>query len=564
MSAHGQGAGEEPGMRRDLIRVLGLWHARRGWLVGGALIAMAAALFGVALLALAGRGVAEGLRTGILAGAAMGSLVLLRPLIFARPVARYLERLATHAATFRALADTRVWFFRRLAQRLPGGLGLRRAGDLLGRLVTDVEALDGLYLRALVPGAAALAVVLAIAVILGAAAPALAVVVALPLALALLLPPLLAPGAARAAETVAEAQSNLRAAAVDPLLGLEDTLAANAEPVAAARLANAGTALAASQTALARRSAWGGAAGALLAQTAILGALAYGLAGGEAAVGATILGLFLALAAGEALAVLPRAGTALAAAGAGARRLFEAADTEPPVAEPAEPVALPAGHAIRAQGLVFAWAPDRAPVFDGLELDLPEGGRLALLGPSGAGKSTLASLLLKLAAPQAGRITLGGVDIAELSSDDLRSRIACLTQDARLFDDSIAANLRLAAPGADDAALWQALDRAGVADVVRALPQGLETRCGEGGARFSGGQARRLALARVLLSPAQVLILDEPAAGLDPAAERAFLETLESATAGRSVILITHRLLGAERPTRILRLVGGRAMAAMG
>ncbi|MFD1112098.1 ATP-binding cassette domain-containing protein, partial [Pseudoroseomonas ludipueritiae] len=371
------------------------------------------------------------------------------------------------------------------------------------------------------------------------------------------------PAAAAAAERVAEAQGVVRAAAIDPLLGIEDTLAANAEPRAAARLSAAAAVLTAAQKRLARRSAWGGAAGTVLAQAALLGALAYGLSGGPAAVGVAVVGLFLALAAGESLSALPRAGTALAAAGAGARRLFEAADTPPPVAEPTTPTAPPKGHALKVEGLHFAWRPDRDPVFTGLDLDLPEGGRLALLGPSGAGKSSLAALLLKLAAPQEGRILLGGVDIATLAHDEVRARIACLTQDARLFDDSIAANLRLAAPDAGDEALWRALDRAGIGDVVRALPEGLETGCGEGGARFSGGQGRRLALARVLLSPARILILDEPAAGLDPSAERAFLETLDTATEGRSVILIAHRLLGVERPTRILRLIAGRAIPAM-
>ncbi len=156
------------------------------------------------------------------------------------------------------------------------------------------------------------------------------------------------------------------------------------------------------------------------------------------------------------------------------------------------------------------------------------------------------------------------MDIAALPGAFVRGRIACLTQDARLFDASIAENLRLAAPEADDAALWRALEAARIGELVRALPDGLGTRCGEAGARFSGGQARRLALARALLSPAPVLILDEPAAGLDAETERGFLATLDAATAGRSVILIVHRLTGVERPSRILRLIGGRAIPAAG
>jgi ATP-binding cassette subfamily C protein CydC len=550
-------------MTADLLRVLGLFRSRAAWLAAGVVVACAAALLGIALLAIAGRAVTEGVATATVAAAAAW-IVWLRPVMILRPVARYLERLVTHAATFRALADTRVWFFRRLAERLPAGLGFRRAGDLLGRLVSDIDALDRLYLGALVPAVAAGSVVLVLALVLGAISPLLAALVAAPLALALLLPPILAPGSAAAGERVAEAQGALRAAVVDPLTGIEDTLAAGAEPVAAQRVAAEGAALASAQRALARRGSLGGAAGSVLSQAAMLGALAYALMEGEQVVAAAVLGLFLATAAAEALGLMPRAGAALAAAGASARRLFEAADTAPPVVDPVAPAEPPRGHALKIEGVRFAWTPEGEAVFDGLELEVPEGARIALLGPSGIGKSTLAALLLKLAAPQAGRILLGGVDIATLSSDAVRSRIACLTQDARLFDDSIEANLRLAKPDADEAALWRALDAAGIGELVRSLPEGLATRCGEAGTRFSGGQARRLALARALLSEAPVLILDEPAAGLDPETERAFLETLGEATAGRSVILVVHRLIGVERPSRILRLVGGCAMVAMG
>jgi ATP-binding cassette subfamily C protein CydC len=551
-------------MTQDLLRVLGLWRGRAGWLVAGAAMAVLAALAGVALMAVAGRGVADGVSGSVLYAGAAVALGWIWAVALLRPIARYLDRLVSHAAAFRAIGDTRVWFFRRLAERLPAGVGFRRTGDLLGRLVSDIDALDRVYLGALVPAAAAAAVVLALALLLGVVEPVLALLVAAPLALALLLPPLLAPGAAEAGQRVAAAQGSLRVAVVDPLTGIEDTLSAGAERIAAQRVAEEGAALSAAQRTLARRGAWGGAAGTVLTQAAMLVAIAWGLAMGTEGVAGAVLGLFLAIAAVEALGLMPRAGAALASAGASARRLFEAADATAPVAEPEHPAALPASHAIRVEQVHFTWSPERPPVFDGLDLDVPEGARIALLGPSGAGKSSLAALLLKLAAPQTGRILLGGVDLATLPADQVRTRIACLTQDARLFDDTIEANLRLARPEAEEAALWRALDAAGIGDLVRSLPEGLGTRCGEAGARFSGGQVRRLALARALLSEAPVLILDEPAAGLDPETERAFLETLGEATAGRSVILIVHRLIGVERPTRILRLVGGKALTAMG
>ncbi|HWT09413.1 MAG TPA: thiol reductant ABC exporter subunit CydC, partial [Roseomonas sp.] len=167
-----------------MLRVLGLWRGHAGWLVAGVAMAVLSALAGVALLVLAARVISGAVAQGradavVVAGFGVAALLWLRPVMLFRPVARYLERLLTHEATFRALAMMRVWFFTRLAQRLPAGLGLRRAGDLLGRLVADVEALDGLYLRVIVPGAASLAVVLTLALVVGATQPGLAAILTL-------------------------------------------------------------------------------------------------------------------------------------------------------------------------------------------------------------------------------------------------------------------------------------------------------------------------------------------------------------------------------------------------
>jgi ATP-binding cassette subfamily C protein CydC len=549
-------------MARDLLRVLRLWRSRTGWLALGGATAAGSALLGLALLLLAGQGVVNTATPGgIAAASALGggaALLLLRPLVLLRPAARWAERMVSHAATFRALADLRIWFFRRLAERMPAGIGGRSSGDLLGRLVSDVEALDALYLRAILPAVAALAAVLAAALAL-VGEPALAALACLPLVLALLLPLALAPAAAGGANEAALAQGRLRAAAVDPLVGLEDTLAANAEARAGAALEREAAALDRGRRAVARRGALGGAAGTLLVQASLLGAVAWGLAA-------------------EGAGAAPGGGRGVPARGdrgadgrppARGRRPGRCRRRRPPAVR-RRGHAGPGGRAAAGELRRTAGGP-RRPLrgrrvrlvggppagFRGFGFGGAGRRRLVVLGASGSGKSSLAALLLKLAAPRAGRLTLGGVDIASLPAEAVRRRVACLTQDARLFDDSIAANLRVAAPGAPDAALWRALDRAGIGELVRALPDGLNTGCGEGGARFSGGQARRLALARVLLSAAPVLVLDEPTAGLDAAAERAFLETLEEATAGRTVVLLAHRLTGAERPTRVLRWPGG-------
>ena len=541
-----------------LWRVLVLWRRQTGWLLLGGAISIAALAAGVALMAVSGSMV-----PGLLAGAAsaLAAPLLLRLLGPARVVLRYLERYVSHDALFRALADLRVWFFRGLAKGGGGGLGFRHAGELLARLVNDVETLDGLYLRVLLPLAGA--VLLLPVLILGMAADGwllpLHVGVLFAIA-AFVLPARVAVIAAGGGERLAQAAAGLRIACLDALQGLREVRVFSAEGrMLAAVQAREGVLLAA-QHELAVRAAWAGAGAFLCAQAAILVVLAVA-ARHPATI--TVL-LFLAVAAFEAVGGLARAGVAAGQAAVAGRRVLEAAEAAPPVPDPATPAPLPTGSALRFEGVRFGWAADRPPVFDGLTLDVPAGARVALLGASGAGKSTLAALALKVAAPQAGRVLLGGTDLAALPAAAVRARIGWLAQATHLFDDTVRANLLLARPEADDAALWAALEMARIAEVVRTLPGGLDAQVGEAGTRLSGGQGRRLALARALLSPAPVLILDEPCAGLDAETERAFLATLNEVAEGRSVVLIAHRLVGVERLDRIWRLSGGRAVAAAG
>ena len=370
--------------------------------------------------------------------------------------------------------------------------------------------------------------------------------------------------AARAARAPASAwpprRRGLRIAALDALTGLREVRAFGAEGRMLAAVQAREAALLAAQHALAGRTALAGAGAFLCGQAAIFACCWRPARNPAAAVAAA----FLVVAAFEAVGGLPRAG-ALAghavggrASRAGGRRRAGAG------ARSGAAGAAARRHRAALRGGAFPLAPDRPTVFDGLTLDVPQGARVALLGPSGAGKSTLAALALKVAAPQSGQ----GAARRRRHRRRCRRRRARADRLASPGDPPVRRHdprqPALARPDADDAALWAALDAAQIGDMVRALPDGLDTWVGEGGARFSGGQGRRLALARALLSPAPILILDEPCAGLDAETERAFLATLNEVAAGRSVILIAHRLTGVERLDRIWRLSGGHAVRGGG
>lgn len=543
-------------MIAPFCRIMGLWGRQTVWLLAGLLVALAALGAGVGLMTMSGLTIGAAVLAGSLAVPA-----ILRGFGAARVVLRYAERLVTHNATFRALADMRVWFFRRLAHTSAGGLGFRHSGDVLARLVGDVEALDGLYLRILLPLAGAVLLLPALVLLIGHRSPGLAAEIGvLFAAAAFVLPWLAAQVSGRAGAGLAAEAAALRIAALDALTGLREVRAFAAEGRMLAVVQAKEAALLSAQQTMASRTALAGAASFVCAQLAVLAVLIDAGARPAVAIGAA----FLVLAAFEAVGGLSRAGALAGHASAAARRVLEAADAPVTVPDPVDPAAMPAGTALRFEAVEFRWQPDRPAVFAGLTLDIPQGARVALLGPSGAGKSTLAALALKVVAPRTGHILLGGVDIATLPATLVRARIGWLGQATHLFDDTIAANLRLARPEADDTALWAALDAAHIGDMVRALPDRLDTWVGEGGTRFSGGQGRRLALARALLSTAPILILDEPCAGLDAETERSFLETLNETASGRTVILITHRLTGVERLDRIFRLSGGKAVAAAG
>ncbi|WP_432052999.1 thiol reductant ABC exporter subunit CydD [Streptomyces xiamenensis] len=484
-----------------------------------------------------------------------------------RAVFRYTERLISHDAVLRILAGLRVSVYQRLERLAPAGLRTTRRGDLLSRVVSDVDALQDYFLRWLLPAVAAGTVSVAAVAFTTWLLPLAGAILAAGLLLAgVAVPALSAALARRSDRRLAPARGELSTRTVDLLTGTAELTVAGALPAQLGAVREADSRL----TRIAARSAAvTGLAGGLLALTTGLTVTAAAWAGVPAVTGGDLNGVWLAtvvlipLAAFEAVLGLPLAVQHRQRARRAAERIREVLDAPAPVREPARPAAAPTTpFPVRLRGLTARYpgaAPGTPPALDGLDLDLTPGHRIAVVGHSGAGKTTLAQVLLRFLDPtDPGGYTLHGTPAAALDGDTVRRHIGLCAQDAHLFDSTLRENLRLAAPTADDEALRAALAAARLLEWVDALPEGLDTEVGEHGARLSGGQRQRLALARALLADFPVLILDEPAEHLDLPTADALTQDLLAATEGRTTVLITHRLAGLDAVDEVLVLAAGR------
>jgi thiol reductant ABC exporter CydC subunit len=499
----------------------------------------------------------------------MVAIVSVRAFAILRATARYAERLVAHDAAFRVLGDARVRVFERLERLAPAGLSAFRSGDLLSRLVADVDALQDLWVRLLLPYGVAAVVGAGSVVLVAALLPSAALILAISLIFVALVAPWVASWIARRAEaSVAPLQGALSTATLDLLRGAPELVAYGAVDRQLSDVARADEKLVQANA----RSAAGVGLGAAIAAVAVGAAVWAGLAYGVSAVrSGAMAGVVLAvvvltpLAVHEVFSGLTAAAQLLPRVRSAAERVLAVLDQSPPVVEPVRPQATPEEQpGFRLTEVVAGW-PEGPDVLTGTSLSVLPGERAALLGPSGSGKSTLAAVLLKFLAVRGGSVQLrdnddGVAELAELDGDQLRRIVGLCAQDAYLFDTTIRENIRLARPSASDEEIRDGLRRARLLDWVDGLPDGLDTQVGEQGVKVSAGQRQRIALARTLLACFDVLVLDEPAEHLDEPTAAALMADLLAETAEQTVLLVTHRTKDLGGFDRILRLDNGRVL----
>ncbi|WP_030666023.1 thiol reductant ABC exporter subunit CydD [Streptomyces cellulosae] len=550
--------------RGVLARVRAVSGARRGRLMFALLLASLALGSAVGLMATSGWLISRASQQPPVLYL-MVAVTATRAFGIGRAVFRYAERLVSHDAVLRMLADTRVAVYRRLERLAPAGLRRTRRGDLLSRLVADVDALQDYWLRWLLPAGAAVAVSAASVGFTAWLLPQAAMALAAGLVAAGAGVPLVTGAVARRSERrLAPARGALATRVTDLLTGTAELTVAGALPgrTAEARRADGTLTRIASRAATATALGDGLTAlisGLTVAATALVGAQA--VAGGRLGGVAMAVVVLTPLAAFEAVVGLPLAAQYRQRVRRSAERVYEVLDAPEPVREPQRPRQAPASpFPVVLRGLAARHAGQDRDALAGVDLTLEEGRRVAVVGPSGSGKTTLAQVLLRFLDTDAGAYTLGGVDAYGLDGDDVRRLVGLCAQDAHLFDSSVRENLLLAKKDATEAELRNALGRARLLDWADGLPDGLDTLVGEHGARLSGGQRQRLALARALLADFPVLVLDEPAEHLDLPTADALTADLLAATEGRTTLLITHRLAGLAAVDEVIVLDEGRVV----
>ncbi len=542
---------------KTLLRLIGLVKPYFWWMALAALIGFATTGSGIGLLMTSAYLIAKAALQPPLATLELG-IVGVRFFGLARGVFRYIERLISHNITFKILAKLRLWFYDAIEPLAPARLMHFKSGDLLQRVVDDIQSLENIYTRVLGPPLTALLVSALMWFLLGVYSSEAALLILFFHALAGIGVPLLTKQLSRGiAVGIMEHKSEQQVLALDFFQGIGELQLYGQLPRHLAEMQNEEH----GKLQLQRKNAiidgmHESLTGLLMngALIAIIWALMPSLSSGSInGIALTVVTLAV-MASFEPLLPLPATIKHLEADQHAGERLFEILDAKPETVAPTTPLPFPTDQTIRVEQLSFSYPESPKKALDRLSFTILPGQHIAIVGPSGAGKSTITSLFMRFWNSSEGEITIGGENISRFNPEELRRNIALVSQKTYLFAETIRENLRLAAPEADDNQLKAALTAAGLGSFTAQLDEW----CGQHGMKLSGGERQRIAIARVLLQNAPIMILDEATANLDGVTEREVTETLNAISAGKTVITITHRLHAMEQYDRILVLEKGR------
>ena len=546
---------------RPFRHLLGLAAPSAGWMALALALGVATVASGVGLV---------GTSAWLISSAALHpsiadlevAIVGVRFFGIARGVFRYLERLVSHSANFKLLANLRTWFYERLEPLAPARLQIYKSGDLLSRAVMDIDTLENFYVRVVSPIIVALVVTVGMSWFIGGFNPLLTPILAGGLLISgIALPLFIYIAGRKPSRQMVTLRAEMSGQMVDDLLGMSDLLAYQQEPEVLARLAELSKFQGRAQMRLALAGGAGSALSSLLSNLTLWAVLVTTIplvSSGRLDGILLAVVVLLTMASFEAVQPLPQAAQNLESSLEAADRLFSLADSTPAVSEPPEPLAVSKAPAIAIAGLSFRYEEGLSKVLDDINLELPFGKHVAVVGPSGAGKSTLLNLLLRFWDYGEGSILLDGRELRDFSGDDVRQHVSVISQSTHLFAATLKQNLLLAKPAADEAQLQRVLESVELSEWQANLPEGLDTWLGEGGVKMSGGERQRLAIAQALLKDAPILYLDEPTSNLDATTERKLLTLLDEVMRNKSVLWVTHRLAGLEKADEIVVLEGGK------
>ncbi|MGL5242219.1 MAG: heme ABC transporter ATP-binding protein/permease CydC [Kluyvera ascorbata] len=549
---------------RALLPYLALYK-RHKWLLSlGVVLAIVTLLASIGLLTLSGWFLSASAVVGF-AGAYSFNYMLpaagVRGAAIIRTAGRYFERLVSHDATFRVLAHLRVFTFSKLLPLSPAGLARFRQGELLNRMVADVDTLDHLYLRVISPLVGALVVILVVTAGLSLLDVSLALTLGgIMLATLLILPPLFYRAGKPTGEQLTALRGQYRQQLTGWLQGQAELTIFNASNRYRKQMEQTELNWHDAQRRQSELTALSQALMLLIGAVAVVSMLwlAAGGVGDNAQPGALIaLFVFCALAAFEALAPVTGAFQHLGQVIASALRVSQIIEQQPEVTFPQQAAAAPHQQvALTLEQITFTYPEQSQPALDNLTLHVAAGEHIAILGRTGCGKSTLLQLLTRAWDPQRGRIQLNDTPLNQLDEHTLRQTISLVPQRVHLFSATLRDNLLLARPDASDEKLANVLRRTGLEKLLE--DAGLNSWLGEGGRQLSGGELRRLGIARALLHDAPLMLLDEPTEGLDATTENQILELLADVMQNKTLLMVTHRLRGLARFNQIIVMDNGQ------